>query len=122
MDDRIMQELRLHGEAMATEGGQSPLVQIREKELEIRGRVMEAQKQSEQIVAEARARAAKLIEEAEREAEREASAAFEAGVAEIDADVQDMSDQQDAQTNEMIGAARARMGAAADRVLASVVP
>lgn len=122
MDERIMEELRLHGEAMAGEGPQSPLLQIREKELEIRGRVMEAQKKAEKVVADSRARAAKMVEEAARDAERAASEAHEAGVAALDDEVAKLATSQEAETKAMVASARKRVKDAVDAVMEVVVP
>jgi vacuolar-type H+-ATPase subunit H len=50
----------------------SPLYLIREKELEISGRVLSAKKKAEQIVADARKKATETLSEAESEGERAA--------------------------------------------------
>jgi vacuolar-type H+-ATPase subunit H len=116
---------RVANGALKTNGespDQSPLVQIREKELEIRGRVMEAQKKAEKVVADARLEGAKLLDEASRKVEHEAATLHEAGVAEIERDVQAVAKSQDGETKTMVRGSRKRVAAAVDRVLRMIVP
>ena len=56
----------MHQETIASDAN-SPLHQIREKELEISGRVLSAKRHADEIVAEARKRAAELVSKAEEE-------------------------------------------------------
>lgn len=122
MDERLMGELKLHSEAMSGDLSHSPLIQIREKELEIRGRVMEAQKEAEQIVSEARARAAKIVEEASQRAEREAQSAFDKGQADIAGEVEKLVKSQQRETESMIQEARGRLELAVQRVIEATIP
>lgn len=55
----------------------SPLYQIREKELEISGRVLSAKKKAEQIVADSRKKASEMHAAAESEGEKQAHAVEE---------------------------------------------
>lgn len=66
MDDRVVEEVKLHQETIATDVN-SPLHQIREKELEISGRVLTAKRQADEIIAVARKKAAELMSVAEAE-------------------------------------------------------
>lgn len=66
MDDRVVDEVKLHQETIAADSN-SPLHQIREKELEISGRVLTAKRQADEIIANARKRAAELTAAAEKE-------------------------------------------------------
>jgi vacuolar-type H+-ATPase subunit H len=72
VDDRVVEEIRMHKETIATDSN-TPLHLIREKELEISGRVLAAKREADEIVAEARKIAAEAI--AKAEAEGRASAA-----------------------------------------------
>ena len=66
MDDKVVEEIRLHQETIATDAN-TPLHLIREKELEISGQVLAAKRQADGIVAEARKKAAELVSTAEAE-------------------------------------------------------
>jgi len=66
VDDRVVEDIKLHQETIATDSN-SPLHQIREKELEISGRVLTAKRQADEIIAAARKKAAEVMAAAERE-------------------------------------------------------
>ena len=61
-----MEDIKLHQETIASDAN-SPLHQIREKELEISGRVLAAKRQADEIIAEARKKAAEVLAAAENE-------------------------------------------------------
>jgi len=66
VDDRVVEDIKLHQETIASDSN-SPLHQIREKELEISGRVLAAKRQADEIVAAARKKAAEVLSAAENE-------------------------------------------------------
>lgn len=66
MDDTVVNDIKLHQETIAADTN-SPLHQIREKELEISGRVLSAKRQADEVVAAARKKAAELLAKAENE-------------------------------------------------------
>lgn len=66
MDERVVEEIRMHQETIATDSN-TPLHLIREKELEISGQVLAAKRKADEIVAEARKKAAELVSTAEAE-------------------------------------------------------
>jgi vacuolar-type H+-ATPase subunit H len=100
----------------------SPLAQVREKELEIRGRTMEAQKKAEKLVADARQESARRLEEVAHEVEKEASSMHEAGLKEITLEVEQLAKAQDRDTDAMMRNSRKRVSAAVDKVLRMIVP
>lgn len=61
-----VEELKLHQETVAT-ASNNPLHLIREKELEISGRVLACKRQADGLVTEARKKAAEIVSHAERE-------------------------------------------------------
>lgn len=73
MDEKVLEEIRLHQDVVAKDAN-SPLYQIREKELEISGRVLAARNQAERLIADAHDRAAALLK---AEQERAATLAQE---------------------------------------------
>ena len=82
MEDKVVEEIRMHQETVASDNN-SPLHLIREKELEISGKVLAAKREADQIVTEARKKAAELVSAAEAEggvgaADREAAIKAEA--------------------------------------------
>jgi vacuolar-type H+-ATPase subunit H len=69
MDDKTLEDIRFHQDVLAKDAG-SPLFQIREKEMEISGRILSAKSQAETIVTDARKRALDLVKDAQGEADR----------------------------------------------------
>lgn len=80
MDEKVLEEIRFHQDVVNKDAN-SPLYQIREKEMEISGRVLAAKTQSEKIVADARKSAADILRNAEAEAERAAKEHTESAIA-----------------------------------------
>ncbi len=68
MEDRVLEELQLQHNATKHDSN-SPLFLIREKEMEMSGRVLAAKQEAERTVAEGRRKAAEIISKAEAEAE-----------------------------------------------------
>ena len=68
VDEKVLEEIRFHQDVVNKDAN-SPLYQIREKEMEIHGRVLAAKIQAENIVTEARQKAVELIATAERESD-----------------------------------------------------
>jgi vacuolar-type H+-ATPase subunit H len=66
VDDKVIGDIELHKQTIATDSN-TPLHQIREKELEISGRVLAAKREADEIVAEARKKAADTVANAEAE-------------------------------------------------------
>lgn len=96
MDEKVVEEIRMHKETIATDSN-TPLHLIREKEIEISGRVLTAKRQADEIVTEARKKAAELVAKAEAEGG--------AGGAEIERSIQVRADEE---------AVRLRAGAKAE--------
>ncbi len=71
MEDKVLEEIQIHQRA-AKRDSNSPLFMIREKEMEISGRVLAAKQEAERIVAEGRRKAAEVVSKAETDAEDEA--------------------------------------------------
>lgn len=66
MDEKVLEELKFHQETIAADA-HSPLHLIREKEMEISGRVLAAKREAEEIVAAARKKAVETIAGAEEQ-------------------------------------------------------
>lgn len=85
MDEKVVEEIRMHKETIATDSN-TPLHLIREKEIEISGRVLAAKRQADEIVADARKKAAELVAKAE--------AVGGAGGAEIEKTIQERAEKE----------------------------
>jgi vacuolar-type H+-ATPase subunit H len=83
VDDKVVEEIRMHKETIATDSN-TPLHLIREKELEISGRVLVAKREADEIVAEARKTAAEAIAKAETEGRATAAVSESAILARAD--------------------------------------
>ncbi|HEX9093077.1 MAG TPA: hypothetical protein VF902_03760 [Coriobacteriia bacterium] len=70
-DDKVLEEIRFHQDVIAKDSS-SPLYQIREKEIEISGRVLAARQKAEAIVADARRKAAETVNNAQGEGDAKA--------------------------------------------------
>lgn len=66
MDEKVLEGIQGHS---AHSKDDSPLHMIREKEIEISGRVLAAKKQAENLVADARKKSAETVSKAELEAD-----------------------------------------------------
>lgn len=92
MDEKILEEIKFHQDVVAKDAN-SPLFQIREKEMEIHGRILAARSEAENIVAEARQKAAESLKQAEVDAERLAKEHADKLIAEAEASVVSVRDQ-----------------------------
>ena len=68
MDEKVLEEIQFHQDVIKKDAD-SPLFQIREKEIEISGRVLAAKTKAEAVVAEARKKAAEIVGKADEEGE-----------------------------------------------------
>ncbi len=87
MDEKVLDEIRFHQESV-TKDATSPLHLIREKEMEISGRVLAAKKQAEEIVAFARRKAGETVAKAKDQAESDAQEHRRKVEAEVEAEVE----------------------------------
>ena len=67
-DEKVLEELKFHQETIETDA-HSPLHLIREKEMEISGRVLAAKREAEEIVSAARKKAVEVVAKAEEESQ-----------------------------------------------------
>jgi vacuolar-type H+-ATPase subunit H len=116
MDDKVLEEIRFHQDVV-TKDANSPLFQIREKEMEISGRVLAARTQAEKMVADARQNATQIVQVAQTESERLAKERSEAVLAESEATVATIRSQSEIDTVELEQALSARQEDAIDLVV-----
>ncbi len=68
MDEKVLEELKFHQETIESDA-HSPLHLIREKEMEISGRVLASKREAEEIVSAARKKAVDVVARAEEESQ-----------------------------------------------------
>jgi len=68
VDDKVLEELKFHQETLESDA-HSPLHLIREKEMEISGRVLAAKREAEEIVSAARKKAVDVVAKAEEQSQ-----------------------------------------------------
>ncbi|MCX8007510.1 MAG: hypothetical protein N3B11_05270 [Coriobacteriia bacterium] len=89
MDEKVLEEIRFQQEVVDKDT-ESPLYLIRQKELEISGRVLAARSQAEKIVAEARKKAQAILRDAEAEADRQVKKHTEEVIAQAEQEAADI--------------------------------
>lgn len=90
MDEKVLEEIRFHQDSV-TKDANSPLFQIREKEMEISGRVFAARNQADKMVSDARQRALEIVRTAHTDAERLAKEHADKVLAEVEGDIADVT-------------------------------
>ncbi len=100
----------------------SPLVAIRDKERALALEIRAAQERADGKVAQARARAESLKQQAEREGVQEAEALYQQGLARAREQAQVVSAEGQAQAAKLQEAGRGRIGKAVDYILQFVLP
>ncbi len=92
MDEKVLEEIRFHQDVTSKDAS-SPLFQIREKEMEISGRVFAARNQADKMISDARQRAVEIVRTAQADADRLAKehaekvlAGIEDSIAEVQAE------------------------------------
>lgn len=63
VDDKVLEQIQFHQDVISRDAT-SPLYQIREKEIEISGRVLAAKQKAEALVSDARRKAAEAVNKA----------------------------------------------------------
>jgi len=73
VDDKVLEDIKFHQDVVNKDAS-SPLYQIREKEMEISGRVLAARGEADKILSDSRKKAAGITEQAEVDAKAAAKA------------------------------------------------
>lgn len=115
----VVDEIAMHQETIS-HSTNSPLQLIRERELEISGRMLKAKREADEIVASARRRAAEIVSAAEGEGgsgakDREATILLSA-----DAEAKGLREQASAEASAIASAAASRMDAAVELIVRTV--
>lgn len=115
MDEKVLEEIRFHQDVV-TKDANSPLYQIREKEMEIAGRVLAARTQAEKMVAAARQKATSIVQQAQAESERVAQEHAEKLLADAEATAEEIRRQVEVDAAALEKALSARKDEAVDFV------
>lgn len=105
-----------------SETSPSPLVAIRNKERALEQEIRKAAEKAEAQVAQARARADEIKQQAEREGLREAESIYQQGLAHAREQALVISQEGEAQAAKLGEAGRGRIGKAVDHILEFVLP
>jgi len=83
VDEKVLEEIRFHQDVVNKDAS-SPLYQIREKEMEISGRVLAAKGQAEKTVSDARRKAVEVVKNAEAKGDKAVKEYSEKAIAEAE--------------------------------------
>lgn len=116
MDEKVLEEIRFHQDA-ATRDANSPLFQIREKEMEISGRVFAARNQADKMISDARQRSLEIVRNAQADAERLAKEQADKLYAQTEKSIEDVKSNGVAETATLEAELATRKSDAADFVV-----
>lgn len=119
MEDKVLDELKFHQETIASDA-HSPLHLIREKEMEISGRVLAAKKEAEEIVAAARRKSVEIVQKAEAEGERLSAEEEQRVEAQVEIDVAKVHEDAEREVEALRVVIGERTGKAVEYVVESV--
>jgi vacuolar-type H+-ATPase subunit H len=116
VEDKVAEQIQFHQETVETDQN-SPLHLIREKEIEISGRVLRAKREADEIVADARKKSAEIISAAENEG----SEGGEGRRSQIEAEAEAEADQVTAQAQSEVSELEAKIAGQRDRAVELVL-
>lgn len=116
MDEKVLEEIRFHQDSV-TKDANSPLFQIREKEMEISGRVFAARNQADKMISDARQRALEIVRTAHADAERLGKEHADKVLASVDGDIAAVKQNGVAEVETLTQELAARQSDAADFVV-----
>jgi vacuolar-type H+-ATPase subunit H len=116
VDEKVLEEYQFHKETVVADVN-SPLHLIREKEMEISGRVLEAKKEAEEIVADARRKAVEIVQKAGVEGERLSAEEETRVAAQVEIDVAKVREDAGQSVEALRGAVGDRMDKAVEYVV-----
>ena len=120
MDENVIEELEFHKQTVQSDE-HSPLHLIREKEMEISGRVLAAKRQADEIVSDARREASAMMTSAHDQAASLAGERDAAVKAEMEREIAEVGEQADADAAALLSTIQTRKGQAVTYVVDTVV-
>ena len=119
-EQESLDHIKFYQDVIKKELPNSPLYLIREKELEISGRVLSVKKKAEQVVADARKKAAETLSGGEAEGESASREVEKAMIAEAEQEAAKILSNVDAEVAEVQAKAESRRAKAAKMVVEAV--
>lgn len=119
VDENVVEELEFHKQTVQSDDN-SPLHLIREKEMEISGRVLAAKRQADEIVSSARKEAATLLDSAHDAAASEAGARDAAVKSEMEQQIAAVRAEADREASSLEETIKTRHDAAVSYVIDTV--
>jgi len=119
VDEKVLEEFQFHKDTVAADVN-SPLHLIREKEMEISGRILAAKREAEEIVAAARRKAVEIVQKAEAEGEVLSAKEEERVIAEVEREVAQILQDEEREIEELREGIGGRVGSAVDHVVGVV--
>lgn len=119
MEDKVLEEIQFHQDTVARDAN-SPLHLIREKEMEISGRVLAAKREAEETVANARKKAVAVVQKAEEEGSKLAKEHEKKILADVESQIEKIRTDADAEIEQLDKTVSERMSKAVDYVVGFV--
>jgi vacuolar-type H+-ATPase subunit H len=119
-EQESLEHIKFYQDVIKKELPNSPLYLIREKELEISGRVLSIRKKAEQVVADARKKAAETLAGGESEGESAAREVEQSMIAEAEQEAAKILANVDSEVAEVEAKAKQRRAKAVEVVVAAV--
>ena len=113
MDEKVLEEIRFHQDVTSKDAS-SPLFQIREKEMEISGRVFAARNQADKMISDARQRALEIVRTAQADADRLAKEHAEKVLAGVEGSIDEVKQEGVAEVDRLTKELATRQSDAAD--------
>jgi vacuolar-type H+-ATPase subunit H len=119
VDEKVLEEFQFHKDTVVADAN-SPLHLIREKEMEISGRVLAAKKEAEETVAAARRKSVEIVQKAEAEGERLSAEEEQRVEAQVEIDVAKVHEDAEREVEALRDVIGERTGKAVEYVVESV--
>jgi vacuolar-type H+-ATPase subunit H len=116
VDEKVLEEIRFHQDVVNKDAS-SPLYQIREKEMEISGRVLAAKGQAEKTVSDARRKATEIQKNAEAQGDKAVRAYSEKALADAEKEAESLRAGIVDEAKELEAQLTARRGDAVDYIV-----
>jgi vacuolar-type H+-ATPase subunit H len=120
VDEKAVENLKFHQDTVASDAN-SPLHLIREKEIEISGQMLAAKRRADEIVADARKKAAGIINSAQEEGSELARQKEQAIRAEVERDISNVGTQAEGEAAALEGTIAQRRDEATAFVIKTVM-
>jgi len=116
VEDKVLEEIQFHQETLSRDAN-SPLHLIREKEMEISGRVLAAKREAEETVASARKKAVAVVQKAEEDGNQLAVEHEKKVLADVEKEIESIRVGADAEIEDIDKLVAERMAKAVDFVV-----